>query len=51
MRRFNLALLAAVALASGLTAVPAQAHTGRPPGLESCTAAAATSTCRRARTT
>ncbi|MCX4855891.1 rhamnogalacturonan acetylesterase [Streptomyces canus] len=39
MRRFNLALLAAVALASGLTAVPAQAHTGRPPGLENCTAA------------
>ncbi|MDH6566981.1 lysophospholipase L1-like esterase [Streptomyces sp. SAI-117] len=39
MRRFNLAVLAAVALASGLTAVPAQAHTGRPPGLENCTAA------------
>lgn len=39
MRRFNLALLAAVALASGLTAVPAQAHTGRAPGLENCTAA------------
>jgi lysophospholipase L1-like esterase len=40
MRRFNLAVLAAVALASGLTAVPAQAHTGRPPGLENCTAGA-----------
>ena len=39
MRRFNLALVAAVALASGLTAVPAQAHTGRAPGLENCTAA------------
>lgn len=40
MRRFNLAVLeAAVALALGLTAVPAQAHTGRPPGLENCTAA------------
>jgi lysophospholipase L1-like esterase len=40
MRRFNLAVLAAVALASGLTAVPAQAHPARPLGLENCTAAA-----------
>lgn len=40
MRRFNLALLAAVALSTGLTAVPAQAHAGRPLGIENCTAAA-----------
>ncbi|MEU2280754.1 rhamnogalacturonan acetylesterase [Streptomyces sp. NPDC013178] len=41
MRRFNLALLAAVTLSTGLTAVPAQAHGGgRPLGLENCTATA-----------
>ncbi|MEV7073369.1 rhamnogalacturonan acetylesterase [Streptomyces sp. NPDC093990] len=40
MRRFNLAVLAAVALASGLTAAPAQAHPAHPPGLDNCTAGA-----------
>jgi hypothetical protein len=42
MRRFNLALLAAVALATGLTAVPAHAGSGghRLLGLENCTAGA-----------
>lgn len=41
MRRFNLAVLAAVTLSTGLTAVPAQAHGGqRPLGLENCTATA-----------
>ncbi|WP_030602654.1 rhamnogalacturonan acetylesterase [Streptomyces fulvoviolaceus] len=40
MRRFNLALLAAVALSTGLTAVPAQAHAGRPLGIDNCTATA-----------
>ncbi|NEA97953.1 rhamnogalacturonan acetylesterase [Streptomyces sp. SID13726] len=41
MRRFNLALLAAVALSTGLIAVPAQAH-GRsaPLGIENCTSTA-----------
>ncbi|MFJ4205245.1 rhamnogalacturonan acetylesterase [Streptomyces sviceus] len=39
MRRFNLAVLAAVTLSAGLTAVPAQAHSGRPLGIENCTAA------------
>lgn len=37
MRRFNLAVLAAVALSAGLTAVPAQAHSL---GIDNCTAAA-----------
>ncbi|MFK4102069.1 rhamnogalacturonan acetylesterase [Streptomyces sp. NPDC019531] len=36
MRRFNLALLAAVTLAAGLAA-PAQAHTGRALGIANCT--------------
>ena len=40
MRRFNLALLAAVTLATGLAATPAQAHTGRALGIENCTATA-----------
>ncbi|MFI8189975.1 rhamnogalacturonan acetylesterase [Streptomyces sp. NPDC085946] len=41
MRRFTPALLAAVALSTGLTAVPAQAHPGRPAaGPENCTATA-----------
>ncbi|WP_037671557.1 rhamnogalacturonan acetylesterase [Streptomyces griseus] len=41
MRRFNFAVLAAVTLSTGLTAVPAQAHGGpRPLGLENCTATA-----------
>jgi lysophospholipase L1-like esterase len=41
MRRFNLAVLAALTLSTGLTAVPAQAHGGqRPLGLENCAATA-----------
>ncbi|WP_328432263.1 rhamnogalacturonan acetylesterase [Streptomyces sp. NBC_00453] len=41
MRRFNLAVLAALTLCAGLTAVPAQAHEDRRPlGLENCTATA-----------
>jgi lysophospholipase L1-like esterase len=44
MRRFNLAVLAAVTLSTGLTAVPAQAHGSydgqRPLGIENCTATA-----------
>jgi lysophospholipase L1-like esterase len=41
MRRFNLAVLAALTLSAGLTAAPAQAHTvPRPLGLENCTATA-----------
>ncbi|WP_405729762.1 rhamnogalacturonan acetylesterase [Streptomyces sp. NBC_00028] len=42
MRRFNLAVLAALTLGAGLTAVPAaQAHGGRAPlGIENCTAGA-----------
>ncbi len=50
MRRFNLAVLAAVTLSTGLVAVPAQAHASsgpsgsydgrRPLGIENCTAAA-----------
>ncbi|WP_405620849.1 rhamnogalacturonan acetylesterase [Streptomyces sp. NBC_00076] len=41
MRRFNLAVLAALTLSAGLTAAPAQAHAGqRPPGIENCTATA-----------
>jgi len=41
MRRFNLAVLAALALSAGLTAAPAQAHGGpRPLGIENCTAGA-----------
>ncbi|CAM5487235.1 hypothetical protein SALBM311S_08581 [Streptomyces alboniger] len=41
MRRFNLAVLAALTLSAGLTAVPAQAHGGqRPLGIENCTATA-----------
>ncbi|MFI0509948.1 rhamnogalacturonan acetylesterase [Streptomyces sp. WSLK1-5] len=39
MRRFNLAVLAAVTLSAGLTAVPAQAHSGRPLGIANCTTA------------
>ncbi|MET7687463.1 rhamnogalacturonan acetylesterase [Streptomyces sp. NPDC005483] len=39
MRRFNLAVLAAVTLSTGLTAVPAQAHSGRPLGIGNCTTA------------
>jgi lysophospholipase L1-like esterase len=46
MRRFNLAVLVALTLGAGLTAVPAQAHEGgqphggghRPLGIENCTA-------------
>ncbi|MEV2210130.1 rhamnogalacturonan acetylesterase [Streptomyces sp. NPDC050997] len=39
MRRFNLAVLAALILSAGLTAVPAQAHGGqRPLGIDHCTA-------------
>lgn len=37
MRRFNLAVLAALTLSAGLTAVPAQAHPGRALGIENCT--------------
>ncbi|WP_329335956.1 rhamnogalacturonan acetylesterase [Streptomyces sp. NBC_01352] len=41
MRRFNLAVLAALTMSAGLTAVPAQAQGGqRPLGLENCTATA-----------
>ncbi|WP_062648840.1 rhamnogalacturonan acetylesterase [Streptomyces maremycinicus] len=42
MRRFNIAVLAALTLAAGLTAVPAaQAHGGRAPlGIDNCTATA-----------
>ena len=41
MRRFNLAVLAALTLGAGLTATPAQAHGGhRPLGPENCTATA-----------
>ena len=44
MRRFNLALLAALTLSAGLTAAPAQAHPGtphaRPLGIANCTAIA-----------
>ncbi|MEU6347855.1 rhamnogalacturonan acetylesterase [Streptomyces sp. NPDC047072] len=40
MRRFNLAVLAAVTLSAGLTAVPAQAHTGRALGIENCVGSA-----------
>ncbi|MFJ1809327.1 MULTISPECIES: rhamnogalacturonan acetylesterase [unclassified Streptomyces] len=39
MRRFNTAVLAALTLTVGLTAVPAQAHGGRAPlGIDNCTA-------------
>ncbi|MEU0068374.1 rhamnogalacturonan acetylesterase [Streptomyces sp. NPDC006332] len=39
MRRFNLAVLAALTLSAGLTAAPAQAHDGRrPPGVDHCAA-------------
>ncbi|GCB45055.1 rhamnogalacturonan acetylesterase [Streptomyces sp. NL15-2K] len=40
MRRFNLAVLAALTLSAGLTAVPAQAqaHDRKPLGIENCTA-------------
>ncbi|MER5214496.1 rhamnogalacturonan acetylesterase [Streptomyces sp. NPDC002838] len=40
MRRFNLALLAALTLSAGLTALPAQAHDRKPLGIENCTATA-----------
>jgi len=41
MRRFNLALLAAVTLSTALSAAPAQAHDRKPPlGIENCTATA-----------
>ncbi|MFG2130008.1 rhamnogalacturonan acetylesterase [Streptomyces sp. NPDC048751] len=41
MRRFKLAVLAAVTLSTGLLAVPAEAHGGRSPlGLDHCTATA-----------
>ncbi|GAA2497057.1 rhamnogalacturonan acetylesterase [Streptomyces longisporus] len=41
MRRFKLALLAALTLSAGLTAAPARAHEGpRPLGIENCTAGA-----------
>ncbi|MFI6931047.1 rhamnogalacturonan acetylesterase [Streptomyces sp. NPDC050287] len=41
MRRFNLAVLAALTLSAGAIAVPAQAHAGqRPLGIENCTATA-----------
>ncbi|MET9830268.1 rhamnogalacturonan acetylesterase [Streptomyces sp. NPDC006385] len=41
MRRFNLAVLAAVTLSTGLAAVPAHAYGGqRPLGIENCTAGA-----------
>ncbi|MFF4360687.1 rhamnogalacturonan acetylesterase [Streptomyces sp. NPDC001604] len=41
MRRFKLALLAALTLSTGLTAAPAQAHEKpRPLGMENCTAGA-----------
>ncbi|WP_406441483.1 rhamnogalacturonan acetylesterase [Streptomyces sp. NBC_01613] len=41
MRRFNLAVLAALTLSAGLTAVPAQAHAGAMPlGIDNCTAGA-----------
>ncbi|PAZ17101.1 carbohydrate esterase [Streptomyces sp. SA15] len=40
MRRFNLALMAALTLSAGLTAVPAQAHDRKPLGIENCTATA-----------
>ncbi|MFF7948248.1 rhamnogalacturonan acetylesterase [Streptomyces griseorubiginosus] len=36
MRRFNLAVLAALTLSAGLTAVPAQAHPGRALGIDNC---------------
>jgi hypothetical protein len=39
VRRFSIAVIAAVTLGTALTSVPAQAHTGRPsPGLAHCTA-------------
>ncbi len=38
MRRFSIAVIAAVTLGTALTSVPAQAHTARPsPGLAHCT--------------
>ncbi|MEU6588247.1 rhamnogalacturonan acetylesterase [Streptomyces sp. NPDC046881] len=40
MRRFTAALAVPAALGAVLTAAPAQAHTGRPPGAENCTATA-----------
>ncbi|WP_367320103.1 rhamnogalacturonan acetylesterase [Streptomyces sp. HUAS ZL42] len=40
MRRFSLAVLAAVSLTTGLTAMPAHAHEARPLGIENCTATA-----------
>ncbi|WP_262056362.1 rhamnogalacturonan acetylesterase [Streptomyces sp. STR69] len=41
MRRFNIALLAAVTLSTALSAAPAQAHDRRPPlGIDNCTATA-----------
>ncbi|MFI5681368.1 rhamnogalacturonan acetylesterase [Streptomyces cellulosae] len=41
MRRFNLAVLAALTLSAGAIAVPAHAHAGqRPLGIENCTATA-----------
>ncbi|MFD5400236.1 rhamnogalacturonan acetylesterase [Streptomyces griseorubiginosus] len=36
MRRFNLAVLAALTLSAGLTAAPAQAHPGRALGIDNC---------------
>ncbi|KOX03001.1 rhamnogalacturonan acetylesterase [Streptomyces sp. NRRL B-3648] len=38
MRRFTAALAIPAALGAVLTAAPAQAHPGRPPGIENCTA-------------
>ncbi|MET8975119.1 rhamnogalacturonan acetylesterase [Streptomyces sp. NPDC004539] len=41
MRRFNIAVLAALTLGTALSAAPAQAHPGAPPlGLDNCTATA-----------
>ncbi|MFG3015308.1 rhamnogalacturonan acetylesterase [Streptomyces cinerochromogenes] len=40
MRRVTAALLVPAALGAALTATPAQARTGRPPGIENCTAGA-----------
>ncbi|MEU1009950.1 rhamnogalacturonan acetylesterase [Streptomyces sp. NPDC005890] len=40
MRRFTAALLVPAALGAVLAATPAQAHPGRPPGIENCTATA-----------
>ncbi|MFJ4521197.1 rhamnogalacturonan acetylesterase [Streptomyces sp. NPDC088810] len=40
MRRFTAALLVPAALGAVLTAAPAQAHPGKPPGIDNCTATA-----------